>query len=438
MSLYGALFTGISGLNANSRALAATSNNIANVNTVGYKSDTAQFSTLLTSQASNSDFSAGGVRAIRLQNIDQQGLVQASSSNTDLAITGAGFFVVSRSADATGAEQQLFTRSGAFRPDGDGFLRNSAGFYLRGWLLDDNGDIPANRADLGPINLNDLTGTADPTDEINLRANLQSSETAFTGTYAPGTPANNMANGTVDAHFERTLEIFDSQGGAQPVRLAFLKTAANTWQYEFIYDGDPANITTGAGLPIGSGTITFNTDGTLATPVGGTTTLNVPFSAASGLASQNITVSFGTPNQLGGVTQFDTTSTLISGGVNGALFGGVTGVNVTEEGVVVAVFDNGVQRNVYKLPLGLFANPNGLIATTGNAYMVSEESGEPSLVEANTGGGGIFASRALEASTVDLAKEFTDLITTQRAYSAATRIITTSDEMLEELVRIKR
>lgn len=433
MSLYGALFTGVSSLSANSRALGITSNNIANVNTVGYKSSQAQFSTILASTTAAGTFSSGGVRAGTQQLIDRQGLLQISESATDLAVNGNGFFVVAETpSGASASTDLLFTRSGSFTQDSEGYLRNSAGYYLMGWPVDDQGAIPSNRNDLTAINLNQLTGTAEATTEISLRANLQSSETAETA-YVAG----DMNAGTITPQFERTLEVYDSQGGAQEVRMSFVKTAANTWAYEIIYDGDPANIGGAASNPIATGTLTFNSDGTLATPAGGTAAVTIPWAASSGLAPQTITVDFGEPGQAVGVTQYDSTSTLISSTVNGALFGGLSGVSIDEEGYLTALFDNGVQRQVFKLPLATFQNANGLSAATGNAYLRTDESGNYSLLEAKTGGAGSLASQALESSTVDLAKEFTDLITTQRAYSAATRIVTTSDQMLEELIRIK-
>jgi flagellar hook protein FlgE len=442
MSLYGALFTGISSMNANSQALSATSNNIANVNTIGYKSDQASFSSLMTTVTNSNTFAAGGVQATRQQNIDQQGLIQTSAATTDLAIAGNGFFTTSSDqSGAGGAGQTRYTRAGSFRPDGDGFLRNSAGLYLLGWKLDNQGNLPANRATVGTINLNNLTGTAQPTANMNIHANLQSSQTiqAAAATYDPANPAVNMASGVVTPDFERTIQIYDTQGGAQQLRMGFIKTAANTWQYEMMYAGPPTNVTTAANMPIASGTLTFNADGTLATPVGGSIAMTIPFDpATSGLNPQAIAVAVGSSGQLSGVTQFDSASTIISAGVDGALFGGLTGVKVSEDGSVLAIFDNGVQRKVYQLPVATFANPNGLIPTSGNAYLQSQDSGAASLVPAGTGGAGTISGSALESSTVDLAKEFTDLITTQRAYSAATRIITTADDMLQELERIKR
>lgn len=437
MSLYGALFTGVSGLSANTRALGLTSNNIANVNTVGYKSGESQFSTLLASTANSGRFAAGGVRAEPVLQIGRQGLLQASDSATHLAISGNGFFAVTPTLNTDpNVGELLYTRAGAFEEDADGYLRNAAGHFLQGWALDDTGQIPANRSDIEPINVGQLTGTAVATDAIGLRANLQASA-AVTAGYVAG----DVASGTTPATFERTFEIFDSQGGSQPMRFSFVKTGANAWAYEVIYDGDVTNIT--GGNPVGTGTLAFNTDGTLANvngaaPASGTATLSVPWSAASGLSPQTVDVTFGTVNSADGFTQFDSVSNLISNNVNGALFGGLTGVSVDEQGIVRALFDNGIEQAIYKLPIAVFRNPNGMQAMNGNAYLRTEDSGDVSLLEAGTGGAGVVASSSLEASTVDLAEEFTDLITTQRAYSAATKIITTADEMLEEMIRIKR
>ena len=455
MSLYGALFTGISGLTANSNALSATSNNIANVNTIGYKSDSALFSTLLDTQSGNNTFSSGGVQANLVQNVNQQGLIQQATASTDLAISGNGFFITTNSNDpANNPGQTMYTRAGAFAPDANGLLRNASGLYLLGWQLDSAGNLPPNPSSLVPINLNNLTGTAQPTTQMNLQANLQSSQaiSAAAATYDPTVAATSMAAydpvaGTgVQPDFQRTVQVYDTQGGAQQLDLDFLKTGANTWAYEVAYDGSASNLST-ATTQIASGTLTFNADGTIAsvTPTGGsalatgTAPITVPFSFAnSGLNPQDIALNFGTLNQVGGVTQFDSPSTVSSSGADGALFGALSGVTVDDTGKVIAVFDNGVQRPVYQLPIATFANPNGLTATNGNAYLQSQDSGDANYTAAKTGGAGSIASLALESSTVDLGTEFTNLITVQRAYSASSRIITTADEMLQELMQIKR
>ncbi len=440
MSLYGALFTGVSALSANSQALGIVSNNIANVNTVGYKSSEAQFATILASTTDAGSFASGGVRASSNQLIGKQGLLQTSESATDIAISGSGFFTVTSDPTVNPDKTELlYTRAGSFTQDADGFLINQSGYYLQGWSLDSTGALPTNRNEIEPINLGQLTGTAVATTNIDLRANI-SAATATNSAYVAG----DVNSGTVTADFERTLEVFDTQGGAQPLRLAFVKSAANTWEYEVIYDGAVANIGGAANNPIATGTVTFNVDGTIAnvngaTPASGSQAITIPWDlTASGLSSQAITLDFGTVGDPDGLTQFDSASTLISSGVDGALFGGISGVRVDRDGVVIALFDNGVERAVYKLPIANFQNPEGLSAANGNAYIRTDESGDVTLLEANTGGAGAVADSSLEASTVDLAEEFTKLITTQRAYSAATKIITTADDMLEELIRIKR
>jgi flagellar hook protein FlgE len=444
MSLYGALFTGVSGLAAQSQALGIASNNIANVNTNGYKASQTQFSTLLPSRTEAGSVASGGVKATAQALIQRQGLIQTSDSDTDLALNGAGFFAVTDTLNLSPNKTELmYTRSGSFTQDADGFLKNAGGYYLQGWRLDQNGNLPANRNQIEPINLNQLTGTASQTTEINLRANLQASQAAFGGAYAPGVSATNMSSGAIPAHFERTLEIFDTQGGAQPVRLSFLKTAANTWQFEASYEGLASNVTSAVGIPFASGTVTFDSNGTVLTPAIGTPpvaieNISIPWSAASGLSAQPIALSFGDVGAATGLTQFNSASTLLSSGANGALFGGLMGIKVDETGVLKAIFDNGVQRDVFQLPVAFFQNPNGLSAVNGNAFASTDLSGDVTLLEATVGGAGTFSAAALEASTVNLAKEFTDLITIQRAYSASTKIITTADQMLDELIRIKR
>jgi len=173
MSLYGALYTGVAGLAANSRAMANTSTNIANVNTVGYKSTRNEFATLLSTTAVGNY--AGGVKNISMPEISSQGNILQTSSSTDLAISGQGFFVVTPTPVAhPGITEVNFTRAGAFQKDASGYLKNAAGYYLQGWALDANGNIPTNANDVSLINLGQVNGTALPTSTAILRANLKS------------------------------------------------------------------------------------------------------------------------------------------------------------------------------------------------------------------------------------------------------------------------
>ncbi|MCH8000736.1 MAG: flagellar hook-basal body complex protein [Proteobacteria bacterium] len=235
--------------------------------------------------------------------------------------------------------------------------------------------------------------------------------------------------------FSATMQIFDSLGNAHDLIIDFDKTATNQWQ---ILVNDPVLASTGAKsgtVAAASRSITFNGDGTPAS-------ITFPAIAISawttGANDSSVAINLGTVNTAAGVTQFAGDFALSSIDQNGVTFGGFVGVNIADDGKVTAVFDNGEQLAIYQLPLALFANPNGLDAVTGNAFRQTDKSGDILLQQANSGGSGSVASSALESSTVDLAEEFIKMITTQRAYSAAAKIITTADEMLEELIRMRR
>lgn len=440
MSLYAALYSGTSGLAANSSALGIISDNITNVNTVGYKAANAEFMTLVTESSTYGSYSPGGVQARARSLIGAQGLLQTSTSATDLAIDGNGFFVVRPSMDS---DEVFFTRAGSFRPDDRGFLQNTAGMYLMGWPLDangrymDNGDVNV----LSPINIAALTGTAEATTTAKIRANLMSSQEAYAGApvYDPVATPGQMATGDVEPHFSKTIKVYDSQGSAHNITMSFLKgTNTNEWHVEI--HGSDTDIANGTpqGL-VAAGTVLFNDDGSLDLTNSDPALFGpINFDWTNGAADSNITFNFGTDGQSNGLTQFDSTSTMISSSIDGAVFGNVTGVSVGKDGVVTALFDNGLTRAVYKLPVATFQNPEGLMSVQGNSFARTDYSGNFELVSSGTGGAGSVSPKTLEASTVDLAEEFTKLITTQRAYSASARIITTADEMLTELNQLKR
>jgi flagellar hook protein FlgE len=446
MSLYGALNIGVAGLQANSAALSATSSNIANVNTVGYKEATASFSTFLNATSGTGANSSAGVTVTIGQDLTQQGLPTTTSSNTDLSISGNGFFVVSTNPTGTGLQE--YTRAGSFTPDVNGNLVNSAGLYLMGYKLDANGNVPTNASDLSLVNTASISGAAEATSNLTIQANLNSQSAlppATIGgvayTYAPG----DMTAGVVSPDFTRTVNAYDSQGGSQPITFSFLKTGANTWAYEASYAGNAANLT--AAGPISEGTVSFNADGTLAntgtagggpaSPATGTVSMTIPWNTAtSGLNPQTISVNLGSVGGSNGLTQADAPSVLNGTNIDGTPYGSVTGVTVAADGTVTAQFSNGLTQNVYKVPVATFTNPDGLGQMSGNAYAASQSSGAANINLANSGAAGSIQSKSLEGSTVDLATEFTNLITTQRAYSACARIITTADQMLQQLEQL--
>src|ERR1700722_1734155 len=431
MSLYGALLTGVSGLSAQSQALATTSSNIANVDTVGYKASEADFATVLTSTLGGSD-SQAGVIASSVQNVTQQGLGQTATSPTDLEIAGNGFFVTSTT--PTNTQNQYYTRAGNFSSDSSGNLENAQGYYLLGYPVSTSGTTTTVSNTLTTVNISNLSGKAEASANMSIEANLQASSTVDSS-YVAG----DMSNGTVSPDFTRTIDVYDSQGGSQPLQFSFVKTAANTWAYEVNYEGAAGNIS--GTNPIATGTMSFNTDGTLANadtagPPTGDISVNIPWSAASGLSAQTVSVNMGTVGSSNGITQFDSASTLTGSTVDGALFGSLTGVTVGTDGFVSAQYSNGLSEKIYQIPLATFANPDGLSAVSGTAYSSSPTSGVATLNAPSTGGAGPINSQKLKSSTVDINQEFSNLITTQNAYSAAARIVTTADQMLQTLDQI--
>ncbi|MCB1530680.1 MAG: flagellar hook-basal body complex protein [Rhodospirillales bacterium] len=217
MSLFGSLFTGVSGLSSQSQATAMIANNIANVNTVGFKRSEAAFFSLVTTESRSSRYSPGTVSVNRIQRVDQQGPIQSTVSSTDAAISGNGFFPVKRDGDNSALTEYLYTRNGQFSEDAQGFLKNSAGFFLYGWPIDTNGNLPANQGDLTslvPVDVAFLGGLTRPTTTAELSVNLDASETEETLAAAT----------TSAADFQRGLTVYDSLGSPQPISFQFVKT----------------------------------------------------------------------------------------------------------------------------------------------------------------------------------------------------------------------
>jgi flagellar hook protein FlgE len=562
MSINSAMLAGVSGLISNSSALAAISDNIANVNTVGYKRSSANFSTLVTSQSKNATYSAGGVKAQTHQFVSQQGLTQSTTSNLDLSIAGSGFFVGTEKPEGlTATDTRSFTRAGSFQLDNLGYLKNDAGLYLQGWLADPvTGTItpdPSDLTQLSSINVGTVGGTAEKTTRIGVNANLRSEQpvsaaanasvtktsvpetpvvspavnytvaysptgngneyavtvsragvvtSTGTATYDPTTtPASligyvptgataavtsittgaetvalsdlglttktdainsgaydpatrSMSDYALDAttgvkpDFEIQIPVSDSKGGQRTVTLSLLKgPGPNEWFAEL--RAKPGDLDNNANGLISSGKITFTTDGKLNSVgnlFGGVTPTAINIGASDpaatgtaprwadglGIDSQNLQIDLA--SAAGGLTQYNSQSVVQSVNTNGTAFGNLTNIEVDDQGYVSAIFDNGVTRRIAQVAIATFSNPNGLKGVNGNAYRVTNESGTYSLKTPGGGGAGSIAPSTLEASTVDLSTEFTGLITTQRAYSASSKIITTADQMLEELLSIKR
>jgi len=458
MSINSALLSGVAGLEANSAALGAISDNIANVNTVGYKQNVTQFEDLVTATAAAGSYNSGGVQANVTQLINQQGQLQQTSSPTDLAITGNGFFAVtSTSAGTAGGVAPSYTRAGDFTTNSAGYLENSAGLFLQGWVANSQGVItpdPSDLSKLSTINVNDIGNVPDPTTEASLNLNLNSgqavSAAASGGTYSASTPADSMAaytasNGTsgVAPDYSTQITVYDAQGAAHTFQLDLLKSATpNQWNAELV--AVPASDVTGTtnGL-VSSGVVAFNPDGTLDASAttfatsnlnigASTATSGIAWAASLGLPAQSVNVNLtGSPAS---VTQFDSASVTNSTSVDGGPAGTLSGVTVSANGDVVASFSNGATKTIAQVAIATFTNVDGLQSVSGDDYSQTIASGSATFKVAGQAGAGNISSSNLESSTVDLSTQFTSLITTQRAYEASSKIITTADDMLESLI----
>jgi flagellar hook protein FlgE len=478
MSLNSAMQTGVSGLTANSQALSTISNNIANVNTVGYKQSENEFETLVTGTGPQAAANSGGVIDLNRQLIDQQGQLTQTNSPLDLAISGQGFFVTtSQATNLTPTDPRLFTRAGSFTVNNQGYLVNAAGLVLQGWPADANGVItpnPSNLSSLQSINVSQVGGAVSPTTQIGVNANLNASQTISAAATAAGavpvgagayTPAtNSMAmwesnNATgVQPDYSVQVPVSDSQGGQHNVQLDLLKSSVpNEWYAELI--AVPASdVTDGAGLAngqIATGMIAFTPTGqidpakttifnaanpsiTLGASAGGAPGAGqVNWASSLGIAAQTITLNLaGGSGSTGGLTQLDSPSNTQSITTNGTQFGNLTNVEIDKNGIVTAVFSNGVTRSLAQVAIATFPDPNGLTPVSGDAFQVSQNSGTYTLEQPGAGNAGQIDPSTLESSTVDLSSQLTQLITSQSAYSASSKIITTANQMMQTLLSV--
>ena len=381
-------------------------NNIANVNTTGFKRSRAIFHEVLAQLqlgvASLNPSYAG--RGVHVGSIDQdwtQGSFQTTNMPTDLALSGDGFFL------ASGSDQTFLTRAGNFTFNNSGELVTASGLNVQGWVIDANGDI--DRSQLSNVQVDFLAqGAADPkfTENVMLSGNLS-------------------ADAATGESITVSTAIYDEQGKAFNAVIEFTKTAtANQWDYEVRYDGAAAP----PPFATVTGTVDFDIDGSLISPL--TTTLT--WDAAYVASAAPITV------DLSEMTQFSGSTTATVSDQDGFTAGRFVGYIIDVNGVVSLNFSNGENQPAYQLALGNVYNPNGLLQLGENLYGLSAASGDLLLGRSGFEFKTSVVSGVLEMSNVDLATEFTDMIVTQRGFQASARVVTTSDELLQEIVQLKR
>jgi len=387
------LFSGISGLRAHQTMLDVTGNNIANVNTSGFKASQAQFQDTLSQVLTNAGGAQAGVggtnpaqvglgvRTAGVSTNFQQGAAQLTNKSTDMMISGDGFFVVSKGGE------QLYSRAGAFSFDSTGQLVTTDGGLVQGWAADATGVIDPNGA---------LTDLRLPI------ATLMGAAATANASFEGNLPID-VATGTV---LNRSIEVYNAAGTVSALDLAFTRTAAG-W-----------SISAAIGATNTTSTMTFNADGTIAT--GGTFTVGA------------VDVDLST------LTGFAGLSTVAGLEQDGRSAGTLQSFTINSDGTLLGSFSNGLKQAVGRVALAAFTNPSGLEKAGNSAYRTSVNSGDPQVGTAGSSGRGSLTGGALEMSNVDLSAEFTNLIIAQRGFQANSRVITTSDEVLQELVNLKR
>lgn len=399
------LFSGVSGLKNHQTQMDVIGNNIANVNTVAFKASRVTFEDILsqTIEGARSPVSGGpggvnptqiglGMTISSVDTIFTPGSLQTTNNPTDLAIQGDGFFIVSS------GTQVYYTRDGSFSMSADGSLVGSGGYRVQGWLADSDGNIDTTQA----------------LQNIVIPVGTQMKPKATGNLLFEGNLDANSPDGTV---WTTSSQVYDSLGNAHNLVITFTKSGTNTWDWEATLDA----------VSGGTGTVGFGQDGSVTS--GGTGTLSFTITGADDL---NVTVDFSQ------MTQFGNPSTAYVSSQDGYGAGSLETVSIDSSGIITGIFTNGQSKALGQVALATFVNPAGLTKVGGNLYQISNNSGAPNIGAANSGGRGSIAVGALEMSNVDLAQEFTNMIVTQRGFQANSRVITTSDEMLQDLINIKR
>jgi flagellar hook protein FlgE len=430
MAFLRSLFAGVSGLRNHQTMMDVIGNNIANVNTVAFKYGRASFSELyaqtlrgagrpLDNTGGTNPMQVGlGMSVNTLDTIFSQGSIETTTNQTDLAIQGNGFFIVNKGG------KQLFTRAGRFDLDQNGRLVNpGSGAILQGKMADAAGVVPSGTS-LQDIYINkDIKSPAKATTEVKFAGNLDASATVYN---AGPPPTGGIINSSVT--------LFDSLGNQIAMTLQFTKTGPNAWNWSASIP-DPAPATTSTN--VGSGAVTFNDDGTLQTMSGSP----ISITPTSGAAVMTVDLNFGTPSAtapgtFSGLTHSATSSSVTAREQDGYSAGLLSNISIDSGGKILGTFTNGTVQTLAQIMLAEFNNPGGLMRSGDNAYDLSGNSGTAAIM--TPGETSSVVAGALEQSNVDLADEFTKMITAQRGFQASARVITTSDEFLQEVVNLKR
>ena len=423
MSLTASFYSALSGLDTNSTALQVISDNIANLNTAGFKGSSVQFEDVLGQSLTTVSGAYGIGVGTKISSVDDnftQGTLDTTNVGTDVAANGKGFFILKDQ----GTDENYYTRAGHFYVDDTGYYVNSQGMRVQGYLYDNTG---ANQVQtLADIKIDQSSMVAPKvTSAVNMGLNVNASDTNTTF---------DITNPGGTSSYSTALTIYDTLGNAHTITTYFSKEATSqTWQWNATIDGsDVSGGTAGTPVLYGSGTLTFNTSGALSSTMPENFYGGSGITFADGVAASADTIDFT------GSTQFGSSSTIQTLNQDGYAAGTLSGVSVNGDGNIVGTYTNGQVKNIAQLVLADFPNLNGLTKAGSTLYQSSTNSGDALVNKPGVGGTGTISSGMLEESNTDLAGEFVKMIITQRAYQANSKVISTTDEMLVDLINSKQ
>lgn len=426
MGILSSLYTGVSGLSGQGEALSIYGDNIANASTVGFKVSRPEFQDVIAKSLKGllgGNQIGRGVRLAAVNPIFSQGSILQTESATDLAITGDGFFTLS------GVDGQSFSRNGAFHFDKDGKLINADNYHVMGFQADDRGKITSK---MGEISIDRTVIDAKKTSDVKLFMNLDLRADAAMK-FDPKRPEQT-------SHFATGVTVFDTAGTAHVTTVYFNKTDNGVWTWRAMAKGE--EVVGGKKdemVEQARGRLVFDTDGRLKEQITDKSTFNFNKGA---LPDQKITFNFGEDKKSGGagttVTQYGTNSEAYKTTQDGYTAGTLAGMTFNDDGTLTAVYTNGENVNIAQVALAKFENPEGLFKMGQNRYRESRLSGQATIGAPQAGGRGRISSKTIEASTTDIANEFINLMQAQRNFQANSKVISTSDEMLQEVLNLKR
>jgi len=426
MSLYSSLYIGMSGMRTNESAIGVIGNNIANINTIGFKGSRAVFADLLSKSvlgSAGASQAGQGASLAAVQRMVTQGALLGTNVTTDLAVQGEGYFIAS---NPNG--DRFFTRNGQLQMDNEGYLTTINGLRLQGYPANADGVI---QNGIGDLQVGRITSPPQATTSVDMVVNLGRDEDVEAGGFLISDPSG------TSSHTD-TITVYDSLGGEHQLEVYYTQTSPGEWSWNAVTTQGALD---GSDLTdpqvVASGTLSFDPSGKLVSET--QNAAPIPF---FGAAEQNITFDFGDEISNGGdgtgSTSYDSASANISANQDGFAVGSLLFVEVGTDGTITGTFSNGREQALAQLALARFQAPHELNAIGGNLFSETQRSGQPAIGTAGAGGRGDILSGALEQSNVDLTNEFTNLILAQRGFQAASRTITTADEMLAEVVNLKR